>query len=456
MLEGLLRAGMDVARLNFSHGTHAEHARAFETLRRTSKRLGRETAVLADLQGPKIRTGPLAGGRPVRLKDGDDFILTAAECAGDARRVSTTYRRLPREARPGDRILLADGLLELRVRAVRGAEVRCEVVHGGELGQHKGINLPGVAVRAPSLSEKDLRDLSFALRHGADYVAVSFVRGPEDMRAARRALRRLGRAVPLVAKIEKPEAYAALDEVLAQSDGVMVARGDLGVEMSPEKVPVAQKNIILRARAARLPVITATQMLESMTHSPRPTRAEVSDVANAVFDGTSAVMLSGETSVGEYPLETVRMMDRIVREAESAPRLAPSTARAAVRGVPEAVSEAVCAAAEDFRLRCIAVFTESGRSARLIAHYRPSCPIVALSPSEATRRRLSLVWGVLPRRIALVRDVNDLTRAAQRRLLEEGLARRGDVVALVAGTPLGLRGTTNLMKLHVVGEPTGS
>jgi pyruvate kinase len=323
------------------------------------------------------------------------------------------------------------------------------VVNGGELGEHQGINLPGTELKVPSLLPKDYDDLAFALKHGVNYVAVSFVRRPQDVEAARRAIKRAGSDTPIIAKLEKPQAIANLDAILAVSDGVMVARGDLGVEMSPEAVPVLQKQIIARAREARLPVITATQMLESMTENPRPTRAEASDVANAVLDGSDALMLSGETARGKYPVESVQMMDRIVREAESSVASFPHPQPARC-DVAETTAELICHASEELNLKAIAVFTETGSTARLISQYRPRPPIVALTPFGETRRRLALLWGVLPRSIARVRDIDGLAALAEKRLLEEGLALHGDIVGIVAGTPLGTRGTTNFIKLHAI------
>jgi pyruvate kinase len=332
---------------------------------------------------------------------------------------------------------------------VRAGSVVCEVVNGGELGEHKGINLPGVKLRVSALTPKDRRDLAFALSIGVNYVALSFVRRAADVRAAQTAIRRSGKNTPVIAKLEKPEAIDNLGEILATANGVMVARGDLGVEMNPEKVPVVQKRIIQLARESRIPVITATQMLESMTHNPRPTRAEASDVANAIFDGTDAVMLSGETASGEYPLETVKMMDRIIREAETLARELPLH-HGEKLSVAEAVCEAVSHAAGEVHMKVIAVFTESGSTAQLIAKYRPRTPIIAFSPLQETRRRLSLLWGVTPRRIEHVDNIDSLAQLAEKRLLEEGYVKRGDVVGIIAGTPLGRRGTTNFLKLHTI------
>src|SRR5258707_7825171 len=315
MIDRLLSAGMDVARLNFSHSTHEEHAKSISMLRAAAIEHEKPIAVLADLQGPKIRTGPLGGGGPVLLRGGQKFVITTAKVLGDSTRVNTVFTPLPHEVRGGDRILLSDGLIELRVEKVSGRNVICEVVNGGALGQNKGINPPGIKLRVPALTPKDRADLIFALKHGADYIAVSFVRRPEDVLLAKQLIRRAGRDAPVIAKLEKPEAIENLDAILRAADGVMVARGDLGVEMNPERVPVVQKMIIARAREFRRPVITATQMLESMTENPRPTRAEASDVANAIFDGSDAVMLSAETASGKYPDEAVGIVAALIEEA---------------------------------------------------------------------------------------------------------------------------------------------
>lgn len=450
-IEKLVGAGMDVARLNFSHGTHAEHARNVMEVRRASGKYERPIAILADLQGPKIRTGTLEGGRPVRLRFGQKLTITTKRISGTAEAISTTFRALPHSVHKGDPILLSDGEIALRVLSTHGNEVACHVENGGELGEHKGINLPGIRLKIPSLTSKDRADLKFALEHGADYVALSFVRTARDVKAAKAAIARQGKSTPVIAKLEKPEAIENLDEILSVADGVMVARGDLGVEMSPEKVPVVQKEIISRARDALVPVITATQMLDSMQKNPRPTRAEASDVANAIFDGSDALMLSGETAAGMYPLESVEMMDRIIREAEWAVDEPLRPARPAELHIGEAIAEAICHAAEELHMRVVAVFTETGLSARLVSKYRPRAPIVAFSPNPETRRRMSLLWGVLPRRISKIHYIDELARAAEERLHEEGLAQRGDVVGIIAGTPLGARGTTNLMRLIRVG-----
>jgi pyruvate kinase len=442
---------MDVARLNFSHGSHADHAQSIALIRAAAMKHEKPVAILADLQGPKIRTGPLAGGSPVLLRAGQRFVITTARVLGDSTRVSTVFRPLPREVHNGDRILLSDGLIELRVEQVRGQEVICQVVNGGALGEHKGINLPGIQLRVPALTPKDRLDLLFALKHGANYIAVSFVRRPEDVVLAKSLIRRAGKDTPVIAKLEKPEAIENIDGILRVADGVMVARGDLGVEMNPERVPVVQKMIINRARQARRPVITATQMLESMTENPRPTRAEASDVANAIFDGSDAVMLSAETASGKYPVESVSMMARIIEDAEANIAEFPRPAPQEKLKVAETVAELVCHASRELHMKLIAVFTHSGFTARLVSRYRPLVPIIAFSPEADTRRRMALVWGVYPRNIRNISKIDGLAEVAEKRLLEERLVRKGDVIGIVAGMPMGIRGTTNFMKFHVIG-----
>ena len=451
MIDKLVHAGMDVARLNYSHGTHEDRVRMVAEVRRASARYEKPVGVLADLQGPKIRTGVLEQGKPVRLRFGQRFTITTRHIVGTEEGVSTTFRALPESVHKGDRILLCDGDIALRVIATRGSDVVTQVENGGELGQHQGINLPGIKLNIPSMTPKDRQDLVAALALGANYVALSFVRTAADIHAAKKAIAREKKETPVIAKLEKPEAIDNLDEILAVADCVMVARGDLGVEMNPEKVPVVQKRIISKSRDALVPVITATQMLDSMQKNPRPTRAEASDVANAVFDGSDALMLSGETAAGLYPLESVVMMDRIITEAEASVTMLPRPARSGDLQINEAIAEAICHAAEELKLKVVAVFTESGSSAGLVSKYRPRAPIVAFSPMQETRRRLSLYWGVLPRSMGRVHDIDKLAAAAEQRLLEEKLVKRGDIVGVVAGTPLGTTGSTNLMRLLRIG-----
>ncbi len=454
MIERLMRAGMDVARLNFSHGTHDDHALVIKRIREASARLSKPIGILADLQGPKIRTGLLKGRQPVQLVSGQRFTISIKTIAGTAEGVSTTYKRMARDVSRGDRILLGDGLIELHVLSTTSTEVHCKVINGGLLGEHKGINLPGVKLKIPAVTLKDHKDLIFALEQGANFIAVSFVRDAKDVLQAKKAILAAKHDIPVIAKLEKPEAIEHLDEILNVSDGVMVARGDLGVEMSPEKVPVVQKQIIARACEARRPVITATQMLESMTLNPRPTRAEASDVANAVFDGSDALMLSAETASGAYPLEAVEMMDRIIREAEAnnSHVLRPCPAQF---NIAETASELICHASEELHMKVIAVFTETGSTARLVSKHRPRRPIIAFSTIQETRRRMSLNWGVVPRTIGKVQDIEELIQVAEKRLLEEGMVKPGDVVGIVAGTPLFVGGTTNFMKFLVVGSDEG-
>ena len=448
----LLEAGMDVARLNFSHGTHAEHAGRIALLRAHARKLGRPLAIVQDLQGPKIRTGSLANGEPVLLQPGSRFIITTQEIVGTAERVSTTYKDLPHDVRPGDRILLSDGLIELRVLDSTDDEVRTEVVFGGELREHQGINLPGVDVSAPSLTEKDAADLEFGLQQGVDYVAISFVRRAADVQQVKDRIARAGHSTPVIAKIEKPEALNDLRAILEVADAIMVARGDLGVEMPPEQVPVVQKQLIEAANAAGVPVITATQMLESMIRNPRPTRAEASDVANAIIDGTDAVMLSGETATGLFPVESVQMMARIAEVAEASGRRGDIVRLAheqAVRpsSVANAISAAACAIVQALPVRAIVAFTMSGSTARLVAHLRPTVPILAFTPSEAVYHRLSLVWGVTPVMSEYRDRLDELGEHVGDVLLARGFAQRGDAVVMTGGHPLAARGNTNFVKI---------
>jgi pyruvate kinase len=458
-LEKLLEHGLDVARLNFSHGRHEDHAQVLDRLRAASRHLGKAVGVLQDLQGPKIRTGPLKAGRAgVALEPGAELVITTeGEVPGDAGLVSTTYAHLAEDVRPGDRLLIDDGLIELRVVSTDGVRARTEVVEGGTLGEHKGINLPGVALRAEAMTEKDRADLAFGISHGVDFVALSFVRTAEDVALCRSEMKRGGRIVPVIAKIEKPGALEHLDAIIAAADGVMVARGDLGVEILPERVPVLQKEICRKGNAAGKPVIIATQMLNSMIEHPRPTRAEASDVANAVWDGADAVMLSGETASGRFPLQAVQMMDRIVREAEAGvrPHEIRIGAGGAVGAAPtgEVVSAAACDAAADSGAVAICCFTLRGDTARRLARYRPGVPVIAFSPDQAIRRRLSLLWGVLAKVMEPVKNADLMAELVGERLVEDGIAKAGDRVILVHGSPLGVPGQTNSIRLHELTAP---
>ena len=447
----LLRLGMDIARLNFSHGTHEVHAQNIQRLRRAAAREGRTLCILQDLQGPKIRTGPLPQHEPVLLKTGSVVTITPQDIPGTAARISTTFGDLARELTPGARILLSDGLIELRVRGIRGRDVLCDVLNGGMLGEHKGINLPGIALSIPALTEKDKKDLKFGLSQGIDAVAISFVRTAADVSMVKQIIAGHHSDVPVIAKLEKPQAIDHLEQILQAADGVMVARGDLGVEMAPEKVPVIQKHVIRRASAWRKPVITATQMLESMIENPRPTRAEASDVANAIFDGTDAVMLSAETASGSYPRESVSIMSRIVVEAECNMGDFVQFRRREHRGlsVAETICESIAHSAEDLPMGAIAVFTETGNTARMISKYRPKAAIFAFTHIEPVVQRMNLYWGVHPVRCRQARSAEQMVTMAEKDLVRRGLLKPGDVLGVVAGTRQA-SGSTNLMRLHVV------
>ena len=446
----LIRAGMDVARLNFSHGTPETHARFAQWVRQASRDVGRPVALLQDLGGPKIRTGTLGARRSVALRQGQRFWLTAKETEGSSRRVSISYPRLARDVRRGNKILLDDGLIELRVVDKKGDEVETEVVQGGLLKEHKGVNLPGVRLRVEALTEKDEADLAYGIGLGVDYVALSFVRRAGDVRRVKQILRGRKAAIPVIAKLEKPEAIENLDAILAVSDGVMVARGDLGVEMAPERVPLIQKRIIQRAAQMRLPVITATQMLESMTLHLRPTRAEASDVANAILDGTDAVMLSGETASGRHPIEAVEMMARIAEEADQTRPETDLRRRGRSLDIAETVCESVVHAAQILKVRAIIAFTRSGSTAELISKYRPSRPVYAFCHEERVACRAALYWGVVPLVLPLELDADSTLAEAEAELLRRRLISPGDVLAVVAGSP-GKPGQTNQMKLVRVG-----
>jgi pyruvate kinase len=448
VLQRLVAAGVDVVRLNFSHGDAAEHARTIRRVRRLARASGRVVAILQDLQGPKIRVGRLRGGE-AEIKAGSRLMVTTRPVVGHARLLPTSYRRLPAEVKPGDRVLLDDGRIQLRVVAASGTEVSCRALEGGLVKEGKGINLPGVHLSAPALTDKDRADALLGATLGVDYVAQSFVRRAEDVHSLRRLLESRGLDTPIIAKIEKPEAVERLEEVLAAADGVMVARGDLGVEMSPEEVPLVQKEVVQRARAAGKPVITATQMLESMRSSPRPTRAESSDVANAVFDGADALMLSGETADGRYPVESVQMMARIIQKVEplAIPRLAPDVIEEGA-SFADSIADAACRVARAARARGIVALTVSGGTARLIASFRPSVPIFALAAQEGTLPRLALLWGVLPLQTRKRASFEDLIGEMERRLVADKLASPGDAVVVISGLPFTPSGSTNLVKLH--------
>jgi pyruvate kinase len=453
MMRELMMRGMNVARLNFSHGSHEDHARVIRRLRKVAGELGRTICILQDLQGPKIRTGRLKDRSAVTLQTGQTITITPRDVLGTADLISTTYHDLAHDVKPGEHILLSDGRVELVVKSISGGDVICKVLNGGKLGEHQGINLPGTNVSIPSLTAKDEEDFDFGLKHEVDLVAISFVRTADDVVRARRAIVARGGVTPVIAKLEKPQAIDNLDSILEVANGVMVARGDLGVEVAPEKVPLIQKQVIRRALDFRKPVITATQMLESMTENPRPTRAEASDVANAIFDGTDAVMLSGESAAGKYPREAVEMMARIVTEAETNlfNPLRPEHRQARQLSITETICESMAHAARDLNIRAIAVFTETANTARILSKYRPAADIYAFSASEAVCNRMNLLWGVTPQRCPANLSAAQMAEFAEHELMRLEALSPGDVFGLIAGTT-NTSGATNFMRLITAGQ----
>ncbi len=448
MILKLMQAGVDIFRLNFSHGENSQKLELIRIIRDVSDKLGHQAGILGDLQGPKIRTGKMAGEGMVLVK-GEQVVITTDDVLGSDGVIPTIYRSLPHDVHPGSRILLDDGLLELKVVALEGERVRCLVVAGGVLKDNKGINLPGVNVSAPCLTEKDLIDLDFALEAGVDFVALSFVRTAEDIEELKQLIAAKGKDTPVVAKIEKPEALRNFKKILEATDAVMVARGDLGVEIEPEKVPIYQKKIIQACNKAGKPVITATQMLDSMIRNPRPTRAETSDVANAIIDGTDAIMLSAETASGDFPLESVKTMVRIARDVENTNFLAGVVPNSSVSTVAQAVAESSCRTAATLNAKAIAVFTRSGSTAALISAFRPSTRIIAFTASPKIRRRLSIHWGVQCVEVGIMESTEQQIYEVEKKLLSTGF-RNGDQVVITMGL-IETRGSTNLMKVHTLG-----
>jgi pyruvate kinase len=452
MMEKLIRAGMNVARLNLSHGTLSEHAHFVQTLRKLSRSLGVEIAILIDLPGPKYRTGKLSGGKAI-LKKGAQLVFTTQQIEGDADRVSVNLPNLPKDIKPGDTVLLADGAMQLKVQQIDGSEVRCLVTVGGILTEERGLVVPGMRTSGPFVTE-DLREkLLFAITQQPDYVALSFVTSTQDLANVRSVLKDNNANIPIVAKIERGEAVSNFNSILSISDGVMVARGDLGVDIPLEKVPLVQKEIIKKCNQAGKPVITATEMLLSMVKSMRPTRAETTDVANAIFDGTDATMLSEETSIGEHPLEAVKMMDRIARETEKKLpyELALSEKRTWFeQRTEELISYNACLTAHSLDARAIIAFTESGSTAARVSKYRPRMNILAMTPGEAICRRLILYWGVQPVHVTTPSSISDLFNEASMLARRLGLANPGDLIVITGGVPLGEKGTTNLLKVETI------
>jgi pyruvate kinase len=457
-LRALLEAGVDVFRLNMSHGDQAGHQQVIDLIRRISLEQSLSTAILADLQGPKIRLGTFRGGEPVLLRANQSFVLTTIEVEGTAELASISYKALPQEAKPGERILVDDGLIELRVESVTPTEVITRVIFGGFVKDRKGVNFPDSQLSVPAVTEKDLADISFAVRNEVDYLALSFVREAADIAKAREIVFSLDdkhRSIPIIAKIEKPQALEDIDSILAVADGIMVARGDLGVEVAAERVPLIQKDLIAAAIRVAKPVITATQMLESMTHSPRPTRAEASDVANAILDGTDAVMLSAETASGQFPVEAVQTMNRIAEWTEASSRPSHLHKRRETYGYLPTFAHSVCraaiSAADQLEAKTIVVFTESGTTASILSSLRPNPMVLAFTPRKDVYRRLSLLRGVVPVMMDYVADSDTLIRAADQILIQHQLATRLETVIIVAGV-MNVSGATNMMKIHRVDE----
>ncbi|MER5385040.1 pyruvate kinase [Streptomyces sp. NPDC002688] len=454
-IKALVEAGMDVARFNLSHGTHAEHEERYRHVRKASDETGHSVGILADLQGPKIRLGRFTEG-PVLLERGDTFTITVEEGAeGDRQTCGTTYDGLATDVTPGERILVDDGKVCLEVTTVDGPRVHTTVIEGGMVSDHKGLNLPGVAVSVPALSEKDEEDLRWALRTGFDVIALSFVRSGKDIDGVHRIMDEEGRRLPVIAKVEKPQAVDNIDDIVAAFDGIMVARGDLGVEMPLEQVPIVQKRAIKLAKRNAKPVIVATQMLDSMIDNSRPTRAEASDVANAVIDGTDAVMLSGETSVGKYPIETVKTMARIIEAAEEdilAKGLPPLTERNKPRTQGGAVARAAAEMGDFLGAKFLVAFTQSGDTVRRLSRYRSPIPLLAFTPTPATRSQLNLTWGVETFLGPHVDSTDAMVDQVDELLLKYGRCAKGDIVVITAGSPPGVSGSTNLVRVHHIGE----
>jgi pyruvate kinase len=450
-IRALAEAGMDVARLNFSHGTHEEHGEVVRWVREASREIGREIGVLQDLGGPKIRTGKLV--KPVvELRPGREFLISTQECEGDETRVSISYPALPRDVATGDRLLLSDGEIELEVIETGGTEVRCRVVVGGKLTAHKGLNLPTASLNLPAITEKDRVDLAFGVSQGVDWIALSFVRSAADVNLARTLVYEAKGDLPIIAKIEKHEALRNIDEIIGAADGVMVARGDLGVEVPLERVPLAQKMIIRKANQAGKPVITATQMLKSMVDSPRPTRAEVTDIANAIFDGTDAVMLSEESAAGHYPTRAVATLAKVARAAEGDELFALLRARAlaAQPTLQDVLSHQAVEMAEQLHVRAIVAPSLSGSTARKVSRYRPRQPVVVISPEIRTVRQLALSWGITAYLGEQILNTDQLVATVEEHVRRLGLVAKGERVVFIGGAPAGVAGTTNFVRVDEI------
>ncbi len=452
IIMAMMKEGLDVARLNFSHGSHKDHKRYIEIIRKCSKRSRKPVAILQDLQGIKIRLGKVDDGEIV-LKKGKDIYLYGGEGISTEGSLYIRYRGLVRDMKKHDRVLIDDGLVMLKVVGKDKGKLRARVVEGGTVSNNKGVNLPDTGIRLSSFTEKDRKDLNFGIRAGVDYVAVSFVRTSSDIKKVKDHIKKRKKYIPVIAKIEKPEALSNIDAIIKTADGIMIARGDLGVEMKAEEVPMIQKDLIRKANSAGKVVITATQMLESMTGHLRPTRAEVADVANAVIDGSDALMLSGETAAGKYPVQSVRMMRRIIEQTERDLTVeSPMTRKEVLKeDYPHAVADAAVGAAYDVKARAIVAFTHSGYTAGLVSKFRPGTPIIAFTTSENVQRNLSILWGVDPKIMKPLKHTDEMIVEVERFLLKNRIVKKGDTVVIVASSPLSISGKTNLMKLHKIG-----
>lgn len=449
-IEELIKAGMDIARLNFSHGSAEDHKRVISNVRTASKKAGKDVGILLDLQGPKIRIGKIEN-RVIILEEGRNIIITTRDVPGNDKEVSTNYEGLPADLSIGAHILLDDGLLELEVQKISDTDIECKIIRGGELSEKKGINIPNARLSIKSLTDKDREDMLIGINAHVDFIAISFIRDAEDVQSVKNILKQNGASIPVIAKIEMPEAIENLEEILKVADGIMVARGDLGVEISPEKVPIYQKLIIRRCNEEAIPVITATQMLESMIHNPRPTRAEASDVANAIVDGTDAIMLSGETAVGKYPVEAVEMMKRIGYATEESllDSIRPNPEHIKVKGDPEhAVAHAVYYTALDIKAKAIVALTKTGGTPCIISKYRPDIPVIGITHTEPILRRLSLYWGVKGIMVEAIDNTDVMIDIVEKKLLQEKLVEKGDTIIITFGVPMGIAGSTNMLMIH--------
>lgn len=454
MIVELVKAGMDVARLNFSHGDYNEHGQRIELVHEVVKETGKIIPIMMDTKGPEIRTGSMSEGQ-VKLERGREIILTTDEKSNSNNTsVSVSYNHLPEDVKKGSKILIDDGLIELKVLGINDHEIRCEILNEGFLGSHKGVNLPGISLKLPALTEKDKNDIRFGIENGVSFIAASFVRKARDVLEIRKLLiEEKAEDIYIISKIENQEGVDNIDEIIEVSDGIMIARGDLGVEIPPEKVPLIQKTIINKCKQAAKPVITATQMLDSMIRNPRPTRAEASDVANAIFDGTDAIMLSGESAIGDYPVETVNTMANIAREIEFSTHYSgkiKSYENTSSKTVTEAISLASCKTAMDLNARCIITATSSGFTARMVSKHRPMLPIIAVTHNEAVIRYLKLCWGVYPLKVPQSKTTDEMIDNAITTILGHGLVEKGDLVTITAGVPVSMSGTTNLIEVLVI------